>query len=262
VRKALLYCAHPGHELRLYGWLRAVHPTVCFLTDGSGADGTPRLARSSELIDSAGALAGPMYGSASDRAIYAALLAGEAALFHSLARDLAAVLVEGDYDMIVGDAAEGYNPSHDVARMLVDNAVEIVRGRGARIDNYAFPLVGHPQHPSAGTTAGPLPLHLDDAALEAKIECGRAYARETGGILVSEVDEAIERFGIDAFRQERLFIAGAPSELVAAFDDIVPFYETYGAQQVASGRYTSAIRWKDHVRPVACALGQTVVGRA
>ena len=259
---ALLYCAHPGHELRLYGWLRAVRPAVCFLTDGSGADGTPRLSRSTDVIDSAGAIAGPMYGSVSDRTVYAALLAGETGLFHALAEALAAELAEGGYDAIVGDAAEGYNPSHDVARMVVDSAVEMARRGGAHIDNYAFPLVGHPQHPPAGTTAGPLPLQLDDAMLEAKIECGRAYARETGGILVSEVDEAIERFGIDAFRQERLFVAGAPSELIVAFDDDVPFYETYGAQQVASGKYASAIRWKDHVRPLARALGQTVGGPA
>ena len=151
----LLYCAHPGHELRLFGWLQAVRPTVCFLTDGSGADGTPRLARSSELIDSAGAAAGPMYGSASDRTIYAALLAGETELFRGLAQRLAAVLTEGGYDTIVGDAAEGYNPSHDVARMLVDAAVGIVRKDGASIDNFAFPLVGHPQHHPPGTTGGP-----------------------------------------------------------------------------------------------------------
>ena len=43
-RGNLLVIAHPGHELRLYGWIAQTKPLVCILTDGSGSDDQPRLA--------------------------------------------------------------------------------------------------------------------------------------------------------------------------------------------------------------------------
>jgi hypothetical protein len=258
----LLFCAHPGHELRVYGWLVKVRPTVCFLTDGSGADGVSRVSLSSEILAAAGAAHGPMYGVASDRAIYAALLNGDLALFADYARRLAAVLTRGEYDAIAGDAAEGYNPSHDVARMLIDAAVRIAQDAGVRVANYAFPLVGNPLVAPPATAAGNDVVHLDDVALQSKIAHGRAYAADTGGILVSEVDEAIERFGIEAFRDEPLFAAQDGGALETWFDAEKPFYETYGERQVAAGRYSFVVRWREHVRPVARALRQLGASRS
>jgi hypothetical protein len=257
MQRPLLFAAHPGHELRVYGWLKETKPAVCFLTDGSGADGVSRAARSDAVLESAGAVAGPMYAVASDRTVYAALLEGNAEFFCALARRLANVIVDGEYAFAAGDAAEGYNPSHDVARMLLDAAVGLARRGGARVANYAFPVVGHPLEPPAGAFVQSLSVQLDDATLHEKIERGRAYAHDTGGILVSEVDEAIERFGIEAFREERLFEAG-DGALDAVFDRAKPFYETYGEQQVEAGKYSFVLRWVDHVRPVAAALRQVV----
>jgi hypothetical protein len=258
MQRPLLFAAHPGHELRVYGWLKQTKPAVCFLTDGSGADGVSRASRSDAVLASAEAIAGPMYAVASDRAVYAALLAADVEFFRALARRLRNAIVDGEYAIVAGDAAEGYNPSHDVARMLIDAAVGLARRAGARVANYAFPVVGHPLEAPAGTTAERLTVLLDDATLREKIERGRAYAHDTGGILVSEVDEAIERFGIEAFREERLFEAGDGAELDTMFDRAKPFYETYGEQQVAAGVYTFVLRWADHVRPVAAALRQLV----
>ncbi len=256
MQRPLLFSAHPGHELRVYGWLKQTKPAVCFLTDGSGADGVSRASRSDAVLESAGAVAGPMYAVASDRTVYAALLEGNAEFFCALARRLGDVIVDGEYAIVAGDAAEGYNPSHDVARMLIDAAVGLARRAGARVANYAFPVVGHPLEAPPGTVAEWLAVLLDDATLREKIERGRAYAHDTGGILVSEVDDAIERFGIEAFREERLFAAADGAALDAVFDRAKPFYETYGEQQVAAGRYAFVLRWTDHVRPIAAALRQ------
>jgi len=51
----LLVVAHPGHELRVWGWLCAVKPTVCVLTDGAGSGGEPRIAMTTTLLREAGA---------------------------------------------------------------------------------------------------------------------------------------------------------------------------------------------------------------
>jgi hypothetical protein len=253
----LMFCAHPGHELRVFGWVAQVRPAVCFLTDGSGADAVSRLGQSSEVLSSAGAVPGPLYGVATDRAVYSALLNGDVGFFTGLAARLAAHVIEGGYEAVVGDAAEGYNPSHDVARMLIDAAVRIAADAGVRVGNYAFPLVGHPHDAPVATLPGRDVVHLDDATLHTKIAHGRAYAAAAGGILVSEVDEAIERFGIEAFRDERLFVAQDGAAIEAWFDAEKPFYESHGERQVAAGRYSYVIRWREHVRPVARSLRQS-----
>src|SRR5262249_34481437 len=42
--------AHPGHEVRLHGWLEMVRPEVFILTDGSGATGQSRLNATTTLL--------------------------------------------------------------------------------------------------------------------------------------------------------------------------------------------------------------------
>ena len=52
MQRPLLFSAHPGHELRVYGWLKQTKPAVCFLTDGSGADGVSRASRTTRFPSS------------------------------------------------------------------------------------------------------------------------------------------------------------------------------------------------------------------
>ena len=42
-KRCALVVAHPGHELRVYGWLALRKPDVYILTDGSGHTGNSRL---------------------------------------------------------------------------------------------------------------------------------------------------------------------------------------------------------------------------
>lgn len=223
---------------------------LCLLTDGSAADGVPRLAQTRSLP---GVVPGPLFGVASDRAVYAALLQGDIAFFTKLALRLAAVLRDERIETVVADAAEGYNPSHDIARMLADAASRIAAPEGA-IGSYAFPLVGDPGAPPPCCRVGPAPVRLDGEMLATKIAAARAYASESGGILANEVDEAIARYGIDAFREERVFVPGDAASLEMHFDAERPFYEVHGERQVAAGIYAFVVRWAEHVRPVARAL--------
>src|SRR4051812_17884700 len=75
--RAVLVVGHPGHELRVYGWLADVRPVVHVVTDGSGSDGVSRVGSTSALLDGAGACRGLIYGRMSDREIYAAILAAD-----------------------------------------------------------------------------------------------------------------------------------------------------------------------------------------
>jgi hypothetical protein len=55
---AALVIAHPGHELRVHGWLEWARPTVFVLTDGSGQGSHGRLASSARLIERSGGRTG------------------------------------------------------------------------------------------------------------------------------------------------------------------------------------------------------------
>src|SRR5688572_28080004 len=114
--RAALVVGHPGHELRVLGWLRACRPAVAVLTDGSGAGEAGRIELTSAILDAAGCRRSGIYGELSDRQVYTALLAGDAEVFLGLARRLAAWLVEEGIDLVASDAVEGYNPTHDVDR--------------------------------------------------------------------------------------------------------------------------------------------------
>src|ERR1700742_4299674 len=71
-RGAALIVAHPGHELRLHGWMSLARPCVYVLTDGSGHSGQSRLAATTQLLSTIRAESGCIYGRFTDAEFYAA----------------------------------------------------------------------------------------------------------------------------------------------------------------------------------------------
>lgn len=245
----VLVVGHPGHELRVYGWLMVARPVVHVLTDGSGRDGEPRIGSTSALLDGVGASRGSIFGRMSDREIYAAILAGDHARFIGLAEELAAAFLRNNVDFVAGDAVEGFNPSHDVCRYVINAAVRLASAASGRTTGcYAFPLDSAPDLCPDSLRSRTLRLNLDDAMLGRKLQAAHAYAE-----LRSEVESALQRFGPEPFRTECLW----PVDLLDPYGwdpDRIPFYESYGAQRVASGAYEHVVTFREHLRPLADAL--------
>ncbi len=232
---AVLVVGHPGHELRLHRWLELRRPRVHVLTDGSGPDRPGRLEQTTAVLAGAGATPGAIYGRFTDRAVYAALLAGDARAFCALVDELADDLHNAD--CVVADAAEGYNPTHDLCRMIVDAAV---RRLGRRVPSYEFSLA-----PDAAPRSPAVALELDDDAFDRKLAAARGYRG-----LEAEVAEIAQR-GLDVLACEVLSVAAPAPEFAEP-----PFYEAFGAARVAEGRYAETIRYRPHVARVAAALGR------
>jgi hypothetical protein len=241
--RAALVVAHPGHELRVHGWVERVRPVVYVLTDGSGGFDLPRVDASRAVLADAGAAAGGVFGRLTDRDLYAAVLDGDHALFERIALDLADALVAADVDHVVGDAAEGYNPGHDVCRLVTDCAVALT---GRPIARWDFTLVGRPDGPAGPGEAAR--LTLAPAAAARKLAIAESYPD-----LAGEVDHALRTFGVEAFATEclrRLETDGAWTPE----GDAPCFYEQFGEYQVAAGRYARVLRHGEHMRPLAAAL--------
>jgi hypothetical protein len=246
---AALVVAHPGHELRVLGWLRLARPLVFVLTDGSGATNRSRVPSTERVLAKAGACCGSIFGRITDREMYARLMRSDIGSFVELTEELAAALIEHRIEYIVGDASEGYNPTHDVCRLMINAAAARVRAAtGREIPNYDFPLLGRTDACSQGPQAHIMRVDLDDAMLARKIEIARGYPE-----MADEVEAALAKWGLEAFRTEclRRVMPAIPGDPVSP-----PFYEAYGEQRVRSGVYAETLRYADHIKPLALALSR------
>jgi hypothetical protein len=245
-RRSLLVVAHPGHELRVHGWVETARPEVWVLTDGSGHGESSRLDSSRTLLGRAGATVGSVFGRWSDREAYRILLERDVAAVDGLVRELAAALVARQVDYVVGDAWEGFNPVHDLCRLIVDAAVVVAERRGDRaVADFEFALEGSPQDWAGGGEA--LVWDLDDEGLARKLAAAHAYPE-----LAEEVARAVAAHGAAAFRTERLHRV-VPLGTLSRVDGR-PLFERFGEERVAAGHYTQVLRHAEHFAPLASAV--------
>ena len=245
---AMLVVGHPGHELRVHGWLESARPIVMVLTDGSGHAGVPRLLSTELVITRAGARSGAVFGRLTDSALYRALLDRRDSVFIEIAELIAAAIVRHDIEIVAGDDAEGFNPTHDVCRWLVDAAVRIARTRTGRpIANLAFPLMEAPGATDQWPDSPSSTIVLSDAALNRKLAAATGYPE-----MASEVAAARARFTDEAFRRETFRHVG-DNELWTPGHER-PFYEQHGSRRVTDGVYAEVIQYDPHMRAVIAAL--------
>ncbi len=249
--KTLLVLGHPGHELRVWQWLCQQKPIVCILTDGSGTSGQSRLAVTDRTFELAGARFATNFTGVSDAQIYKAALVQDFDFFVKVATQIRDLLLAESFDILVGDGSEGYNPTHDICRLLINAAVVSAAHHGRQVLNYSFPLMGHPN--GNGQAADDILVELTDEQLQQKIELIMAYGVEAGGMLTTEIADTFDKFGQQAFKQERLFLTPlVQSEPQPAVEK--PFYERHGEQRVAEGVYHYVIRYNEHIYPIHCRL--------
>ncbi len=237
----MLIIAHPGHELRVYGWMTAVKPRVAILTDGSGSTRESRLASSYNVVTDVGAAPSSLFGAVSDRQLYDLILQGanRPAEFLRLIENLICEFVNQHIDYVVGDAVEGINTGHDILRELINIAVYVASARLNRsIAKFDLHMYARPDEHACSTVD--LRLRLSPDLLEQKLRVAHGY-RE----LRDEVADALNRYGRGVFAEEQFRWLDAKKETVPL--EIPPFYERYGALRVKEGAYQTLITYA-HIR--------------
>jgi hypothetical protein len=181
--------------------------------------------------------------------LYAGILNHDFELFNGLADELAEALVRDEIEYVVGDATEGAILAHDVWRLVIGAACERAsRARGRRIANFDFFINGPPDPYQGAPPPEAIWLQLDEDALTRKLRAALGYME-----LKDFVDSTLRQRGIEAFRVESL----RPVDNRSGYDsrgDGPPHWEWWGEQQVAAGNYERAIRYREHVVPLAEAL--------
>ena len=240
-----LLVAHPGHELRVHGWVERERPLVYVLTDGSGPREEARTESTRRLLAAAGARPGPVFGRVPDVELYRALLRGDHRPFVELFEEIADSVAREGVSVLAADAAEGFNPAHDVARLLANAVIGRAARGGLPVENIAFPLDAAP---GAGAGDVAVRLELDDEAFARKLAAARAYAA-----MEEEVDRALAGHGPEAFRIETLRRPDPGFDLEAIHGPM-PSYERFGERRVADGVYPEVVRFRAHVQPLAARL--------
>lgn len=259
--KPFVLLGHPGHELRIYGWLKETQPEVWVITDGSGANSEARIELSRNVLQSLELEPGSLFGAYTDREIYALVLKGDFDFFVNLAQRVTSRLIAGGQSFIVSDASEGYNPTHDLCCLIAHSAAQRASSEsGKLIPHYVFPLTGHPEGNEDQRDSTDITVSLDDEVGEAKIQTALEYAQSVDGTLLKEVQETVERFGKGIFKKERL-LSHPTVDYETQFSREVPFYERHGELRKANGSYSEVIKFREHMLPIAKALYAYAAGK-
>lgn len=246
--RAALLIAHPGHELRIHGWLERARPVVHVLTDGGGSQGHSRLRFTTQILLQTGATAGSLYGDFADAEIYEAILDRRYGLFIELAEKLSESLREEQLAYLVSDPTDGYNPSHDLCRILADTATRLASNESGRaIARYDYLQIEHPNSAPGAEHTTRIDLQLSEAEFARKMEAACSYTP-----LRAEMERLISLAGLQGFRAEQLRAAGEP--FTRQHPQSPPYYEVYGERRVAAGAYPRVLRYEEHMVPLMQAL--------
>jgi len=248
--RAALIVAHPGHELRVHGWLEQAKPAVFVLTDGSGRTARSRIESTIKVLAATGAKPADIFGRFTDVAVYKMIRGADVVPLLHLMRELANWLRQLGVDYVVGDALEGFNPSHDLCRFLINGAVSLIeKETGREIGNFDVLLDGSPEVCPRALRPLAIRLDLDERALRRKLASANAYSELSG-----ETDSALKRFGPQAFSTELLRPVLDRRQGLDRMEPDPPDYERFGEERVRAGLYDNVIRYRADVRPLVNAL--------
>jgi hypothetical protein len=252
----LVFIGHPGHELRIHGWISRTRPPINIITDGSGSASPSRIGLSAQILKGLGSSSGPLFGAHTDRAVYNAILTGNHGFFLELAAELLSQLSVGRIRVLVSDASEGYNPTHDICHLIASAAATRARRSEGMADliHYVFPLTGDPKCAPALHSLDDIVVDLTAEETGLKIAAALDYARKVGGMLLSEVEETRARYGEAPFQHERLLHQTAPLDYASQWAQAKPFYEQHGEKRRADGHYSQVIRCAESMLPIAKTL--------
>lgn len=250
--KAALVIAHPGHECRVYGWIRRLRPQVMLLTDGAGRDGHSRIGTSAAIFSDLGATQSSLFGVVTDRLFYDAVLKMDQPFFDTLTFHLADSLVESRIECVIGDSAEGAIMSHDLFREVRSTAIQLAEETlGYRIKHYEFPLESHPLAFPQSLADAVRRIELSPQEYSDKLQAARCYDE-----IAEFVEAAVDLFGEEAFSLEGIFPYSKESLWPA--NDATLEWERHGQRLSELGKYPEAITKSKHFDAISRGLARHV----
>lgn len=289
-----LTIAHPGHELRLHGFLEQTSAFVFILTDGSHRSGQDLMMDSIKAIDKACKQgkklslaymqsneskkifklsvpdAEPGSEHLKDSQIYNEILNQHTDLFAMYINFMATNLIKYKIDYLVSDSSEGTNVCHEITNIMADIAVKLVEKKlGRKIIRYDF-AIDKPYNEHLQDDY--IHVELDAAAVNRKLDAMLKFPLALTDMkpnvaiparLILEMGkmengrEATKEMVKDinlGFLHNEYL---RPSLALDANEK--PAYEIQGEKAVAAGKYAQVITYKNHLQPIKQKLTQLIL---
>lgn len=280
-----LCIAHPGHELRLHGFLEQAKPFVWILTDGSHRTGQDMMFDSVKIIDRATRNGRKMKVDdlkndalkkifkfsfpnnpeeqihLKDIQIYEQIIEQHTEFFISYIDFIASNLIKFNVDYLVADASEGTNVIHETNRMLANIAIDIVKQKtGKQILNYDF-AIDKPYNEKL--TPDCIHIKLDEEAIDRKLKSLLQFSLALTDLkpnisldynLIIEMRKMPD--GDDQVKQllKEINIDFLKNEYLRPYIFTEPAektpYEINGERAVEAGKYYKAITYKEYLLPI------------
>jgi hypothetical protein len=207
-----------------------------------------RVQATRHLVEKLGGTPGPLFGEILDREFYELVLRGAPEPFHAWVEALRDAWLAAPPAFVVIDAWQLYSVAHDLVHVMARVAAAEVETRlGLPLACLDYPVV--PPTLAAQVPVGPskVEVRLSSEQLERKLACAHAYPEIAG-----EIAEFTKAAGLETLATEALH-EPPPLEYLAPEPGVIPEYERYGAERVASGTYATPLRWA-HVQAIYASL--------
>jgi len=241
----MLFVAHPGHELRVHGWVHRARPALSILTAGSRSTANSlRIAASIAATSQDGLYLDALGGQILDKDFYRLVENGDVGPFHRWVDQLAGQLAGQGARRLVVDGYQLYSITHDIAHVMGRvAAVEASKRLGWEIEVLHYPVVPFALAGSVDFGEPALAATLSDAEFQAKLAAIEIYPD-----IKAEFEEVVRIEGLDASRTETLF-RPPQVEVLIRKPASKPAYEHFGELRVARGLYNAVLRWH-HVEAI------------
>lgn len=289
-----LAIAHPGHELRLHGFLEQTSAFVFILTDGSNRAGQDLMMDSIKAIDKAckhgkklslaymqsneskkifklsNHEADPGNEHLKDTQIYNEILNQHTDLFAMYINFMATNLIKYKIDYLVSDSSEGTNVCHEINSIMADIAVKLVEKKlGRKIIRYDF-AIDKPYNEHLQDDY--IHIELDSDAINRKLDAMLKFPlaltdmRPNVSIPVSLIVEMGKMENGREATKEMVkdinsgFLSNEYLRPSFTCDyNEKPAYEIQGEKAVASGKYAQVITYESHLKPLKQKLTQLIL---
>ncbi len=286
-----LCIAHPGHELRLHGFLEQAKPFVFILTDGSHRTQQDMMMDSIRSIDRAvkqnvklsiaylqsakskkifklcDHSAAPDEQHLKDTQIYSEILSLHTGIFHAFIKAISTNLIKYKITHVVADSSEGYNVCHEIVRIMTDIAIEQVKKKtGQTILSYDYAI----EKPyNEGITEDCIHVQLDEMQLDRKMNAILKYPFALTDLKPNISMDNTVMLQLRQMKDGNKVIKEMMQEVNSDFlkneylrPYIVtepkdkPIYETMGEKAVAAEKYPAVITYAEHLKPLKEKLRQ------
>lgn len=290
-----LCIAHPGHELRLHGFLEQACPFVFILTDGSHRTGHDMIMDSIRVIDKATKYGkkitiGFLKSEASkkifklrnrnapegeqhlkDSQIYSEILNQYTGILEFFILDtMVKNLIRYNIDYLVSDSSEGTNICHEIMSIMSDIAIKKVKKQtGKEIIKYDF-TIDNPYNEKLSDDC--IHIKLDEAAVNRKLDSLVKYPfaltdmKPNFSLDANVIIELRKMQNGEATIKEMIrdinpeFIKNEYLRpYVFTEPSGKPVYELAGEKAVAAGKYPEVITYINHLKPLKEKLEQLIL---